>query len=174
MEMLSCWQKFCHWLHENDSFHCSQGWFFFQNNDIFIWKIQHQALCQQYTKHSYIDGLVQERCNSSALDHVEDFVHIQYMLLPKWLYAKLNHIKSWTPSVQGYIWEIFCAALNDITWSLKCKSGLHVAKNFHLPIFQNFTFYITGYIWFKRKLAQNPIAQLAVLLALGSGICRAL
>ena len=44
-------------------------------------------------------------------------------------------------------------------------SGSHATKFFYLPDFWNVAFFTTDHIWFKRWFFQNPLAQLAVLLA---------
>ena len=43
----------------------------------------------------------------------------------------------------------------------------NVSRNFHLPDFQISALFNTDNIWFRRKFCPNPLAQLAVLLALG-------
>ena len=43
-----------------------------------------------------------------------------------------------------------------ITWY---NTGLHVSKNFHLPNFQNLTFFHTDYKWFRRKRYHLPTGK---------------
>ena len=45
-------------------------------------------------------------------------------------------------------------------------TGFDISKKFHLPDYQNFVYYRT-FTELRRKLCQNPLAQLAVLLAPG-------
>ena len=74
--------------------------------------------------------------------------------------------KNYFPQVCPSLW-LWDQSDADSAVSMFCPySGLDIWMNFHLLELRKLTFFNTDYIWFRRKLCPNPLAWLAVLLAL--------